>query len=442
MKSSSVLISSLLILLLSSCGKETYDNKYLAGNPESASTGKNYTTLGNDIHPQPSAWDKYVVAGEIRIPGQYIIVLDPAFIQPGALTDTLSADSRETGSRKAEKRRIGHEVKIRSFLSEAGIQADQVIHFYTEALTGFSARLSEAEVKILLAKPEVLFVEEDQVIVVDLPRPEAEGTPMGRAQTIPCGISRHNGPGNGASSSKWIWIVDSGISTHADLNVVTNTTYAKSFSGGSYLDCQGHGTHVAGIAAAKNNSFGVVGMSAGAPVVPVKVMTGCTNSYIGSNLIAGLNHVAIYDEAGDVVNMSLGGPYTGSGSCASYSSFKTAVQNITAGGSWAVIAAGNDNQPVNNFQPACLNGTRILTIANMTCNNNWNWTSNYGTPPIDWIAVGSNVVSTYLNGQYNTLSGTSMSAPHVSGIVHTRQTTPAQCGWVYRNNIAYKVACR
>jgi hypothetical protein len=78
----------------------------------------------------------------------------------------------------------------------------------------------------------------------------------------------------------------------------------------------------------------------------------------------------------------------------------------------------------------------------MDCNNYWNWSSNYGIPPMDWIAVGTNVYSTYLNGSYAWMTGTSMSAPRVSGIVHPRQNYPAQCGWVYRNNTAYKVACR
>jgi subtilisin family serine protease len=108
------------------------------------------------------------------------------------------------------------------------------------------------------------------------------------------------------------------------LNIVTNTTYAKSFVGGTPNDCQGHGTHVAGTAAAKNNSFGVVGMSAGAWVVPVKVMNACGNTYQNSTLLAALNHIAAYDEPGDVINMSLGG-YYGNG-CSSYSMFKTVIE--------------------------------------------------------------------------------------------------------------------
>ncbi len=105
---------------------------------------------------------------------------------------------------------------------------------------------------------------------------------------------------------KWIWIVDTGIDlTHPDLNVETNTAYAKSFVGGSANDCNGHGTHCAGIAAAKNNTIGVIGVSAGARVVPVRVLN-CQGSGSSSGILSGLNHVAANDEPGDAVNMSLG----------------------------------------------------------------------------------------------------------------------------------------
>lgn len=396
-------------------------------------------TLGFTDSARPDA-EKYIPAPEgQRIKGRYIVQLTNEFLLPGALQDTASKAGREVMQKAAESRQAEGEQKIRSLIGEFGIEKEKAPQIFTEAVSAFVADLTDEEVKHLLTDDRVLSVTEDQVIVFDLPKIEATQD-VPEAQFLPCGIARHNGPSSGPSS-KWIWIVDSGISQHADLNVVTNTTYAKAFigTGGPFNDCVGHGTHVAGIAAARNNTFGVVGMSAGAPVVPVRVLD-CNNYGTYTSILGGINHVALYDESGDVCNLSLGG-YYGSG-CSTNSVYKTAVTNLAASGTWVVMAAGNNGNNAALYEPACINGTRILTVANMDCYNYWNFGSNYGIGPVDWIAVGTQVYSTYPGNQYATMTGTSMSAPHVAGIVHARQGNPVQCGWVYRYNTGYKVACR
>lgn len=394
-------------------------------------------TLGFTDPAKPDV-EKYIPADGPRIEGRYIVQLADGFLLPGALVDTASTAPRETASRMANERLASNTAAIYDLLAEFGIAREQVSQIYTEAISGFAAALSSDDVKRLLSDRRILSVSEDFTVDMGMPDIEvAQGMP--EYQVVPCGISRHNGPGAGPTS-KWIWIVDSGIYPHQDLNVETSTVYAKSFVGGSPLsDCVGHGTHVAGIAAAKNNSIGVVGMSAGARVVPVRVLN-CSNSGTLEGILGGINHVALYDESGDVVNLSLGGFY-GSG-CSTYSPYRNALTNMAASGTRVVIAAGNDGANAANYHPACINGTRIYTVANMDCYNNWNLSSNYGTNPIDWIAVGTSVLSTLPNNQYGTLSGTSMSAPHVAGIVHVRQGNPLQCGWVYRYSVGYKVACR
>ena len=382
--------------------------------------------------------EKYLPAEKGKqVTGQYIVQLKDEFIMPGALVDTLSKSGREDQAKSAESRQNASGREIQHLMTEFGLSNKKSTQIYTEAISGFATELTGEEVKRLLADDRVLSVAEDFMVDLDVPEIQLLAD-MPEAQMKPCGITRHNGS-NAGPTSKWIWIVDSGIFQHADLNVVTNSTYARSFVDGyPFYDCSGHGTHVAGTAAAKNNSFGVVGMSPGASVVPVKVF-GCGQSP-ASTILAGINHVAIYDEPGDVCNLSLGG-YFGP-NCSNYSPYSNAVKNMAASGTRVVIASGNDGQDANYFAPGCINATRIYTVANMDCNNQWNWSSNYGVGPVDWIAVGTNVLSTLPNNQYGYMSGTSMSAPHVSGIVHVRQNAPAQCGWVYRYNVGYKVACR
>ncbi len=105
-----------------------------------------------------------------------------------------------------------------------------------------------------------------------LPEPPP-GDVQSDGQTTPCAIKNAGGTKK-STSTNWIWILDTGIDLdHPDLSVGNIAPYAKSFiPGETHDDGNGHGTHVAGIAAAKNNSFGTVGVSAGALVIPVKVL--------------------------------------------------------------------------------------------------------------------------------------------------------------------------
>lgn len=424
------LIVLIFALSLFACEKENYQQ----------SSTDQQAALGMHHNDKIIASAKYtgVEDPEKAVAGQYVVQLSPAYLKPGAEMESKSDGNRVDNGKAAEARATEGKTKIDALLKELGIGLDNVLYYYTEALAGFGARLSDDEVRRLLEDTRIISIEQDHLFQFDETPEEITDTP--KSQVVPCGITRH-GWGNGSNSSKWIWIVDSGIQlNHPDLNVVTNTLYARSFTGGTPNDCQGHGTHVAGTAAAKNNTIGVRGVSAGAPVVPVKVFNGCTNSGSLTSILAGINHVAMYDEAGDVCNLSLGG-YYGNG-CSTYSSYRTAVFNLANGGTWAVIAAGNDGAFAGNYQPACINGTRIVTVANMTCSGTFYYTSNWGVPPVDWIATGTQVYSTYLNSGYSTMTGTSMAAPHVSGIIHQRQGSPVQCGTVSYYGSSYKVACR
>lgn len=371
------------------------------------------------------------------IDGSYIVIVKAEIMKD--YKGLMQAGSRSEAEAVSAQRLAYFKEQVHQVLFRSGIAPSQITDYYSEVIYGVALKLDKKLLPLLLKNPMVEFVEQD--MVVRLPDFTIEDSGIkSRGQTIPCGITNAGGSADGSGSTKWIWIADTGIDLdHPDLNVVTNSTYAKSLVGGTPDDCHGHGTHVAGTAAAKDNTIGVIGVSAGAPVVPVRVLN-CQGSGQTSKILNGLNHVATYDEAGDVLNMSLGG-YWGS-NCSTNSSYKTALTNLSNAGTRVALAAGNSSANAALYTPACINATNIHTIASMTCAKAWSSFSNYGAPPVDWITTGSSVYSTYKNGGYATMSGTSMASPHAAGIMHSIQASPNQNGTVTYNGVNYKIAVR
>ena len=128
-----------------------------------------------------------------------------------------------------------------------------------------------------------------------------------------------------------------------------------------------------------------------------------------SGIIAGVDYVATNGKAGDAVNLSLGGP--------TYDALDAAIIVLANKGLKVAIAAGNESQNANNVSPARVNGNNIYTISAMGTGDLWATYSNYANPPVDYCAPGSAIYSTYKGGGYATLSGTSMAAPHVCGLL-------------------------
>ncbi len=225
-------------------------------------------------------------------------------------------------------------------------------------------------------------------------------------QCSPWGINRVNGGESGAG--KRAWIIDSGVDTlHPDLNV--NTALSVTFYPGttSPQDERGHGSHVAGIVAAIDNAYGVKGVASGAEIVAVRVFPASGSSSV-SIIIAGVNYVAANAALADVANMSLGGPY----SMAEDSAVIAASANCRF-----VLSAGNDSHDANNNSPARVNGPNIYTVSAMDINDNFASFSNYSNPPIDYCEPGVDVLSCDLNGTYSFKNGTSMAAPHLTGLL-------------------------
>jgi subtilisin family serine protease len=243
----------------------------------------------------------------------------------------------------------------------------------------------------------------------------ADGEASISAQTIPYGIDLINadssstlaGNGSGTVSNVNVYVIDTGVDgSHPDLNVVQAVSFAR---GGSKTgDCNGHGTHVAGTIAAKDDTQGVVGVAPGAPIHAVKVLN-CQGSGQWSWIISGINWVTANHGANSVANMSLGG--------SANQAVDDAVRNSAASGIFYGLAAGNDGADACTHSPAragagTSNGV-ATTAAIDSASQEASW-SNYGSC-VDIWAPGVNVFSTWTGGGYNTISGTSMASPHVTG---------------------------
>ncbi|MFN0015533.1 MAG: S8 family peptidase [Saprospiraceae bacterium] len=383
------------------------------------------------------------------IPGQYIVVMKESAAAP-VIKQTGKSKSTDRDKKELENNtlRTGSLKKLKDLRAKAKVQESAVLMEYADVVVGFSAKLNDNDVKNLRADQSVEGVYQDYLISLGPITPEANAKDLNAAaQTTTCAITTAGGSVNGSTKATWIWILDTGIDMdHPDLNVQTNTTYAKSFVPGQTVeDGHGHGTHCAGIAAAKNNGFGVIGVSAGAKVVPVKVLS---NSGTGSfsYLYSALNHVAKYDIPGDVVSMSLGAFPVSNCETTFQPAISACIKNLGAAGTWVCIAAGNDYNSGGNASrrayPACVNGTRVFTVSSINCNKTCASYSNWGNPSVDWVAVGTSVYSTYKNGGYGTLSGTSMATPVVAGICHAKNAAPVSAGNVTCAGTAYKIAKR
>ena len=304
-------------------------------------------------------------------------------------------------------------------------------HVYSNSIRGFSASANSAA-QLQARNPNIAYCEQDQEVAAIQGGPfdfRELGKPSGPApaQSIPWGVTRVKGGSGTGSGTGTAWVLDTGIDLdHPDLNV--DASRSRSFTRESTADDgHGHGSHVAGTIGAKDNSIGVIGVSPGATLVAVKVLTR-TGSGSNSGVIAGVDYVAANGSNGDVANMSLGGGVS--------QALDDAVVAAAATGVKFTLAAGNESEHANNHSPARANGPNVYTVSSFAkgalatdTDDPWSSFSNFGNPPVDFAEPGSSIPSTYKNGGYATMSGTSMAAPHLAGILLTR-STPASGGTV------------
>lgn len=340
------------------------------------------------------------------IPGKYIVVYKDLPGLKSALTGTY--DDRVSVMRSYSEQ----------IFSETGLSEASIEHAYIGTIHGVSARLGDTDVNELQRDDRIAFIEPDRIVIMRPPwerDPEpdpGDGDDGGTStQVVPWGITRVNGAVSYTGSNR-AWVIDTGVEfSHPDLNV--NTVLSKTFiargpDSNNASDLNGHGTHVAGTIAAIDNDFGVVGVAAGAEVVAVKVLDR-RGSGAYSDVIAGVDYVGATASSGDVANMSLGGPVS--------DALDDAVLAASNKGIRFAIAAGNSGADANNYSPARVNGQYIYSISAMDSNDVFASFSNWGNPPVDYCAPGVSINSTWINEGYNTISGTSMAAPHAAGIL-------------------------
>jgi len=316
------------------------------------------------------------------IPGQYIVSYKQGI-------ETTAAASTQIAR------------KSRNVLQENNISATSLESSFTGDLSGFVAHLSENEAQRLAADPAVERVEPDRFIALSTCFTVVAPT------LITWNINKV-GYGNGIG--KTAWIVDTGIDfDHPDLTV--DVARSKSFISGqtSADDENGHGTHVAGIIGAKNNTIGVLGVASGATLVSLRVLDKDGTGSL-SSIIEALSYVNANAKAGDVVNMSVGEDQVSD-------ILDQQVKVTAAKGIFITIAAGNDSKSASLFSPGRANATNIYTVSAVDSLDNFANFSNYGNDVVDYAAPGVRILSTYKDGLYAKMSGTSMAAPHVAGLL-------------------------
>ena len=372
------------------------------------------------------------------IPNEYIIEFKP-----------------ESGSENNSK---AVTARVNAVLADYDIPQKSVLSIFESAFQGFAANFDANKAELLAKDPRVQSIIQNMEFTFPIEQPSVKSSKSAPSiqteeQTIPDGVRFVGGPGNGIG--KRVWIMDTGVDLdNPDLCV--DKVLSKGFIDNTNGDDNvGHGTKVAGIIAAKDNNFGVVGVAAGATVISVKIFTqpffddGTTVlSTTGGAMVAGFEYVHKNASEGDVVNMSFGDP---NGSSLFSQLIDGLVLKLAAKKIKCVIAAGQTydqktkelllGQDVRNFSPAHLNVDNIIyTIAALDANSidlsNANtsfekklarW-SNYGRPTCDFAAPGEGITSLGLReGGTNhdpakvtvrdDLIGTSYAAPHVAGIL-------------------------
>jgi hypothetical protein len=307
---------------------------------------------------------------------------------------------------------------------------------FDRAIRGFTASLDARQRTALAADPSVLAVVPDEVVAV-------------AGQVNPTGVSRVGARLSAVANidnvddrvDADVAIVDTGVATHADLNVVGGVNCSTS-DRTRWADENGHGTHVAGTVAARDNDYGVVGVAPGARIWAVRILNADGYGLL-SWYVCGLDWILAQRDPNDpsrplieAVNMSVAKSGSDDLNCGLTNKdvLHQGICRLFAGGITVVAAAANEHRSASNYVPAAYN--EVITTSALADTDGrsgslggnlcYSWGgydqddtfadfSNYGSD-VDLIAPGKCIWST-VPGGYGYSSGTSMAAPAVTGAV-------------------------
>jgi subtilisin len=277
------------------------------------------------------------------------------------------------------------------------------IKYTYHIVDAIAASIPEKAIDALQKNPNVRYVESDgQVFALE--------------QTLPWGVDRIDAEVVHASESAnkgegvKVAILDTGIDlNHPDLDIAGGENFSP---GKSYDDKNGHGTHVAGIVAALDDGFGVIGVAPGANLYAVKVLGNSGMGWV-SDIIAGLEWSV--REGMQVVNMSLGGAYSETLEVACLSAYDNGLILITSAGNGGAVS----------YPAAYLS---VIAVSATNSADELAWFSSTGSE-VELAAPGVDIYSTYKDGSYTIMSGTSMAAPHVAGIAALVWANPDNSNW-------------
>jgi subtilisin family serine protease len=396
-----------------------------------------FAPLSTNSHALVASTKFYRVSNPI--PNRYIVVLATTNLSPIA-TPTPTPSAKTFASAEASAAPAMSSESSSTFDAEGSVPADPSVVATATALTsdyggsfsvtwgsalkGFRLNATESQAVAMSGDSRVAFIVEDGAIavgtpdttpIVMTPDPNVHVKPQPNAawgldridqRSLPLNqLYSYQNDGEGVNA----YVIDTGIlPTHWEFNGRASAIYDALEGEGNGIDCNGHGSHVAGIIGGR--TFGVAKK---VRLLSVRVLN-CQGTGTWSDVIDGVNFVTWHRTQSAqqgtpaVANMSLGGE--------THRALEAAVRNSIRAQVTYVVAAGNWNSDAANYSPAAV--AEAITVGATNRFDSRAEFSNYG-PALDLFAPGVGITSAWIGGDLMmaTASGTSMATPHVAGVV-------------------------